>query len=690
MKRFVFSTAGLLSWSLGLSVAAQDLPIAPNQSSQATSLQDYLQQRPSLQAESLKSLPSRILTQNSPNNETAPATEEPEEEIIVEEQRQPQTSAPVYEITGEEIDKQGANSVTEALRNLPGFAINDAGFAADIHTGFYYRGTTLNQNIFLLNGRSIGSNVNTYHGATDLNSILTGDIERIELSSGTASTLYGSEAFGGVVNIITKTPTAPTKVNALAQAGSYGQQNYRLGVAGALNAFGYALNYEHYQAENDYRVPRGAANRDADGRLFNADTTFNNYSGRFSYQVNPRNTVSLDAYQVSSQKGLIYFGFPLQRDRLNHDALNLGLSWKALIGNGNDSILTATVGYNKDDFKTFGPTRSVFFRRGELDSQGLTARVEHNWQVTPIYNLRYGIDLKREVFEGETFSDVPQLIRFNETEERDRTNTALFLLNTVKVAKNVQLELGLRQNFNSEFSNSTHPSAGVRWNVSPTVAVRGSWVSVRRIPGIDQLYLYDTVHGWFPNADLKPETGSAWTAGVDMTIAPRLTAQLTYFGNTLKDRIGIVAGRWENIALVKTNGLEAALRWQLTRQFSLLANYTYTDAQIGKGADKGLQLSTVPFSIAQLGVGYDSNGWQVNVYASYNSGSRRALFADAGVSTRDFSPDWLNLDLNVRIPVTKNLALQLYLENLADQSYEKVNRIYQPGLTFRLGVSANF
>jgi vitamin B12 transporter len=615
---------------------------------------------------------------------------EPEEEIIVEGKKEPTTSSPIYVITGEEIEKQGSNSITEVLKNLPGFVVNDAGFGADVHTGLYYRGTTLNQNVFLFNGRSLGSNINLYHGATDLNTLLTGDIERVELSSGTASTLYGSEAFGGIVNILTKEPSGSLKINALVQAGSYGQQNYRVGLAGSSGALSYALGYERFQAENDYPVPRGAANRGADGRLFNGDTKFDNYYGRLAFKIDPRNTLSLDTYKITSRKGLLYFGFPLQRDRLNHDGLNVGLSWKALLGGGQDSTLTATLSYSRDYFNTFGPTQNVFSRQGVLDSQGLTARVEHNWQISAAYNLRYGVDLKSEFFSGETTSNVPQFIRFNETENRDRTNTALFLLNTFKILETLQLEVGLRQNFNSTYGSAANPSFGARWDFMPNLALRGSWVSVRRNPGLDQLYLFDTVHNWLPNSTLKPETGSAWTAGLDIRVAPTVKAQLTYFGNSLEDRLGVVAGRWGNIGLVTTNGLEAGVRWQITPQFSVLANYTYTDARIKTGAERGLQLSTIPFSVAQLGIGYDSNGWQVNLYANYYSGSRRALFTDTGVSTTDFSPAWVNLDLNARIPLSQNVGFLIYLENLANESYEKVNRIYQPGLTFRLGLSANF
>ncbi|HEY9634107.1 MAG TPA: TonB-dependent receptor [Coleofasciculaceae cyanobacterium] len=631
---------------------------------------------------------------SSPTNKTDPnATQEQEEiEITVTGEREsiPETSAPVYVITEEEIQQQGSNTVAEVLRGLPGFSINNVGFGADIHTGTYYRGASINQSVFLLNGRSIGTNINTYHGATDLNSLPVGSIERVELSSGTSSTLYGSGAFGGIVNIITKQGEQVPRLNGLVQYGSYDQSNYQASYGGSAGSLRYNFSYEKYEAENRYRVPVGAANRDAQGRLFNGDTATDNYYASLSLDLNPRNTISLDGYKISSRRGLLYFGFPLQTDRLDHDVFNVGLSWKTLLGGGEESVLRTTLAYNQDFFNTYGPTQNIYYRTGTLDSQVITGRVEHQWQMTSNNKLTWGVDLQNNVLDGDVLSTAPTQIALNETENRDRFHTALFALNTWKLSDAFQTDLGLRQNFSSEFGSYLNPSVGARWAVTRSVAVRGSWALVQNNPGLDQLYVYDTVHNWLPNPNLKPETGSSWTAGLDVGLSPSLTGQFTYFGNRLADRLGILTGRWANIGLVNTNGIEVALRWKMTSKWSTFLNYTYTDAKIKTGSEQGLQLGLVPYSVAQAGVGYSSGGWQLNLIASYNSGSRRAFFNSSGQSTTDFSPSWLNLDLSARIPVSRNLGLVVYLENLADKIYEKANRIYQPGLTFRIGLQSNF
>jgi vitamin B12 transporter len=290
-------------------------------------------------------------------------------------------------------------------------------------------------------------------------------------------------------------------------------------------------------------------------------------------------------------------------------------------------------------------------------------------------------------------SNNPALIRFNGIVNRDRFSLALFALNTFQLDPNFQLELGLRQNLTSEFGSYLNPTVGTSWKITPDLTFRNSFAVLQRNPGLDQLYVFDTVHNWLANPNLVPEKGVAYTAGIDWRVSDQFLAQLSYFGSNLSDRLGIIAGRWENVGQVNTNGIEAALKLQITPEFSSFLNYTYTDAKIGSSktaSQVGLQLATIPYSVGKLGVSYASNGWQANLFFNYYSGSRRAIFAASGISTTDFSPSYLSLDFNSKIPLASNLALTINLENLTDRSYEKTNRIFQPGLTYRIGLQASF
>jgi vitamin B12 transporter len=626
-----------------------------------------------------------------------PSAAEPELEINVTGNRRLDLpkSAPIYTIESQQIDRQGSKNVADVLKNLPGFAINDVGYGADIHTGTYYRGASINQMIILLNGRSISNNINTYHGATDLNSIPVDAIDRIELSSGASTILYGSETFGGVVNIITKTYKGTPQTNVSAELGSYGRQNYRASYTGGDRNLNYRVGVEKYRIDNNYNTPVGSANRDpATGKLFNADTDATSYSGNVSAALNDRNQLDFDITKTDSRRGLVYFGFPLQKDRLNHDALNLGLNWRSQLTNDQSSILNTTISYSQDYFDSTGPS-GTNTRTGKLDTKSITGKVDHTWKMSPTNTLRWGGELQNRTLDGSSISTVPARIAFNDVENRNAFNTALFAVDTWKVNDKVAVDLGFRQNFNSQFGNYLNPSLGSRWEINPNLALRASVAGAQRNPGLDQLYLFDTVHGWFPNPNLKPETGTTWTAGVDLAFSPTSIGTINYFGSNLDNRIATQAisptvTQWSNIGQVATNGLEIGFKQQLTPQWSAFTNYTYTDAKIQSGVERGSQLSFVPFSVAQLGVGYANQGWEVNLMTNYNSGTRRAFFTNPGQTSNNFVPSFLNLDLGARIPVNENIGVNLYVENLADVQYERVNRIYSPGRTFRAGVSANF
>ncbi len=648
---------------------------------------------PSTDAKLLTQQPASSQVQDEKNPEqTAPPNQNNADidlQVVGEKDTLPQ-STPTYVIEKEEIEKQGATSVADVLKRMPGFVINNVGHGADIHTGTYYRGASINQTVILINGRPINNNINTYHGATDLNSIPVEAIDRVELYSGTATALYGSSAFGGVINIITKQGSTTPKFNAAAEFGSLNLNNQQASFSGGSQNVRYNLSFERFFIDNRYQVPVGAANRDASGNLSNADTATSTYFGSLAVDLDKKNTINFDVKTLSSRRGLIYFGFPLQQDRLDHDGLDIGLSWKSQLAQG--SNLTTIVGYNKDYFSTYGPTAfqgRQFYRTGTLDTQQFTTRVEHEWQIVANNRLRWGLDLKNTDLNSTSDSTSPNRIALNDIENRSLLNTALFAVNTFNISDAFTVDLGLRQSFDSQFGNYLNPSAGFRYAFTPNIAVRGSWAGGQRNPGLDQLYTYDTVHGWLPNPNLKPETGSSWTAGVDVNLAQNIVGQFTYFGSSLDNSLSVVQGQWQNIGLVDTNGFEAALRWRVARNWSTFVNYTYTDAQVKTGADRGLQLGLIPYSSVQAGIGYEQDGWQANLYTTYNSGSRRALFTNPGDKNTDFTESYLNLDFSGRLPLSKNLGLTFYLENLLGEQYERVNRIYSPGFTFRVGLSSS-
>jgi outer membrane cobalamin receptor len=612
----------------------------------------------------------------------------------------PSQTSPSYSIPKGEIKKKGAQNLGQTLRGAPGFAINDVGRGADIHTGSYYRGRSLSNSVILLNGRPISNKINTYHGGTDLNALPVESVENVELSSGSSSTLYGSEgAFSGVVNIIPKEGVGPAQLNAKVEFGSLGQSDYRASYGGSDDKVSYLVSFQDSTSENNYPVPVGSTNRDpATGRFFNSGTSLTSYAANVSLELDQRNTLSFDATKIVSRKGLLYTFNPflstLNRDRLDHDGWNVGLSWKSLLTENGDSTLTTTLGYNQDYFNTYGPNGLLTASRtGTLDTKQLTARVEHQLLTSSTNTVRYGVDLQNNQLIGTVLGTNGTNAQGGSSPTQDRSvlNTSLFLLDTWNISRDLTLELGGRGSFDSQFGNYFNPSAGLRWAMSPSVTMRASWAGAQRNPGLDQLYVFDTVHGWSPNANLRPETGSSWNAGVDVQFSPDVTGQFTYYGSSITNRLNVQNNQWQNIGGVEVGGFESALKWQMAPQWNTFLNYTYTDARILSGQDKGLQDSLIPYSVAQAGIGYQHEGWQANLIANYSSGSRRAFFTLPGENTRDFTAPFVTLDLTGRVPLSRTTAVNVYLENLGGASFERVNRIYTPpGIVYRMGMETTF
>ncbi len=650
---------------------------------------------------------SQEVSPSAPDSESVPKASSDGDVPLFEprvksKQTGPSQTSPSYSIPRAEIQQKGAQNLGQTLRGAPGFAINDVGRGADIHTGTSYRGRSLNDSVLLLNGRPLGNKISTYHGGTDLNALPVESVENVELSSGASSTLYGTEGgFGGVVNVIPREGVGPPQLKARAEFGSLGQSDYRASYGGSDDKVSYLFSFQNSTAENNYAVPFGSTNRDANGRFFNSDTALTSYAANVSLELDQRNTLSFDTTKIVSRKGLLYSFNPalttLNRDRLDHDGWNVGLSWKSLLTENGDSTLTTTLGYNQDYFNTYGPIGNLTASRtGTLDTKQLTARVEHQLLTSNTNTLRYGIDLQNNQLIGTVIGTNPgSNVQSGSAPTQDRSilNTGIFILDTWNVSRDLTLELGGRGSFDSQFGSYFTPSAGIRWAVSPSVTARASWAGAQRNPGLDQLYVFDTVHNWRPNGNLRPETGSSWNAGLDVQFSPDFTGKFTYYGSSITNRLGIQSSQWQNIGGVEVGGFESALKWQMAPQWATFLNYTYTDARILSGPDQGLQDGLIPYSVAQAGIGYQHEGWQVNLIANSSSGSRRAFFnrPQAGETTRDFTPPFITLDLTGRVPLSRTTAVNVYLENLGGASFERVNRIFTPpGIIYRMGLETTF
>ncbi|MEO0935316.1 MAG: TonB-dependent receptor plug domain-containing protein, partial [Cyanobacteria bacterium J06641_2] len=254
---------------------------------------------------------------------------------------------PVYVINREEIEAQGARTVKEALRFVPGI-LPDGTVGTEIGglSGQFIRGSNTGQVLILLNGRPIN---NLGSGGFDLAEITTDIVERVEVLPGGGSTLYGSDAIGGTINIITSRPTEDITTKAQLRFGSYDLNEQSIQNSGKQGNISWLIGYNRTRANNnfDYSIPEAGF----DGTRENADVLYNNLNLQVNAELDERQSLSFNTMYLAKDQGVpggvatpqAAFNSLTDNNRKYTDQVLTDLTWNAKLGKADDSLLTARV-----------------------------------------------------------------------------------------------------------------------------------------------------------------------------------------------------------------------------------------------------------------------------------------------------------------------------------------------------------
>lgn len=652
--------------------------------------------------------------------------------------RQSETTAPAYTIDRRQLEQKGARTLGDAIRNVPGVASNIYGAGSDVHNGHFIRGLPTTSTAILIDGRPI-SNLNQQH--FDPGEIPVNNVERVEVMPTGGTTLYGSTALGGVINVITRKPTRPLEGQVSVEFGSYGYSKYGAYYQGRSGNFTYNLAYENFNTLNNYfySVERPV------GRLTgirpNGDFSQRSYNLNLSYDIDPRNTLSLDTYIRNTAKGVspfsitdtrtnVFAGLSAEqlgfnndhKSRLSTDTWGVALTWDSKLGQGNDSTAQVRLSLDRSRNRELDPAGEDFQTGVYL----LGLRATHNWQLTPSWNLTYGLDWLKEI----GTSEVVNLNQVDYNTSLDRP--AVFFLNEFRLAPNLLMNAGARYSVTSQYGNSFDPSIGVRWQIAPNFALRSNWSQGFKAPNFDDLY-GKTVHKGNPN--LLPERGSFWDAGFDWEPTPSTSLRFSTFISDVRNllTINLVDPRQPdfpyfaslgyingdrvrvNYPAVYITGLEFGFNWKMSPRWELFATGTYTDARIIDGLRPDIsqtQYQLVPFLVGNLGLSYATpSGFRAALFANVVGGrsvdtyhvgpsdievrdpaTNNPIFLEhiAKLPTGSTLPGYATLDLSLRVPMGENLTANAYIENLLGTYFEKSYGNPAPGTNFRLGLKSTF
>jgi vitamin B12 transporter len=616
----------------------------------------------------------------------APAWAQPgldDEAVVVSATRIPtpitQVASSVTVITAADIESRQQRSLPDVLRSVPGLNIVQTGGAGG-QTSLFLRGTNSNHTKVLLDGIDI-ADPSTPSGAADISKLLAGDIAKVEVLRGPQGALYGSDAIGGVVSIITKGGEGPMAITADTEGGSFGTFNQRGSVSGSQGAFHYAASLQHFHSGSTpvtplNLLPPGQRRNDdfydnvtATAKL-GYDVTDNFDLGFTGRTLNSLGKVTGDAFDFVN-----FTSFPSPtRTRISSIQYQSRATAHLVLWDGR---LDQTLGV------AYGSAITATQDPDNGDSRAIGDRIKLDWQG----NLAV-MDGEMLVLGAETARDAlhPGLsFGFPSTLSQGITTNAGFAELQSDFGFGLYNSASIRYDDNSRFGNKTTWRIAPAWVIEETgTKLKVSAGSGFKAPALQQLY--GTFGG---NAALKPETSFGYDVDVEQSLLDgALTGGITWFQNNIRNLI--VSGpapafQLANIGRARTDGVESFIAWKALDTLTLRADYTYTDA-----LDAGTKLALLRRPRHKASVGAD---WQATDDLSL---AATLLYVGPQIDgNRDFSiprlkmPDYVTLDLAVSYRVSEKWSLFGRIENVTDTDYQSPDGFLRPGIGAYGGIKVN-
>lgn len=486
-------------------------------------------------------------------------------------------------------------------------------------------------------------------------------IERIEIVKGGGSALYGSDAAGGVINIITKRGKENRTTIDVA-AGAWSTQEYRVMHEGSAGDWSWSIaggidrrGYMRYKSDGETR------------KMPKSDYRNNELSLRVDKKLGAGDSLTLSVvhHRLDGNSHNLQFMSTSHVDRLYND-------WSASY---NFKENTTTPGV----LRVFDNYKSMEFS-GAFQSRLTGVDYQNGWQLGKNHRLVAGAEWHR--------SSSTNLANGYDGERL--TNTALYVQDTFEYGK-WSLIPGVRMDHHSEFGTHYSPKLAVNYAASDKTQVYASWGRVFAAPQADDLYYHNVGWGMFGNRNLKPESGHTETIGVRHAFDAKKSLELSVFRSKIHDAI-----RWvynpiafttnaTNIDLEKKRGLELTYRQELSKQWSYDLGYSYIRTERDKGTGQGLvwENSNTRPNGYRIGIRYGAGAWKANLNATMGAGLDRTVFGQKSYTI---------VDLNVDYAIDAHTSAYVKLLNLTNAQYPVYNSKYYPGQGrfFQAGLTYEF
>lgn len=589
------------------------------------------------------------------------------EDMVVTASRVPtqkvDTPADISVITKEEIADQNYASASDALRAIPG--VNVLGSGA--------KGSSMGQDKILLNGdervlvlvdgrrMNLGSSGNS--SADWLPPVNA--IERIEVLKGGGSALYGTDAVGGVINVIMKKGSdIGNHVTVKAAGGSWNAEQYAISASGSTDSGLGLIVSATKERRGEYKF------KNANGKsqlLKNSGYDDTGVIVKLDQKVGEDNRIGVNFEHINAEGGspFGYSGFG-NTDSHKRISNNVALRYDWNESSDERGYVQVYKNYQHAHFRS-----PVASRQSNFTDSTIGLEAQQNFKFSDTDELTVGLEYYKTTVDNTALY----------TGERDVNNKAIFAENRWEFAPSWQLNTGLRYDHHSKYGSEVTPKVALNKKFDENSNVYLSWGRVFNAPTTDDLFWHQVDSSqWgtfytYGDPNLKPEKGYVWTFGGNTKLNEKTSLSANVFYSKITDAID-----WDytsvpnytlavNVNKEKRRGLELSLNHDFDDNLSAYASYTYVQVKQDKGKGFTKDLTTKP-NIYRAGLKYKNADWLFTLNANAVTGQSEKNFVDSSYFT---------LDLGAQYKINDNAKLFINGYNLTNARYAEFGGLYKNG-----------
>lgn len=583
------------------------------------------------------------------------------EDMVVTASRVPtqkvDTPADISVITKEEIADQNYANVSDALRAIPG--VNVLGSGA--------KGSSMGQDKILLNGdervlvlvdgrrMNLGSSGNS--SADWLPPVNA--IERIEVLKGGGSALYGTDAVGGVINVIMKKGSdIGNHVTVKAAGGSWNAEQYAISASGSNDSGLGLIVSATKERRGEYKF------KNANGKsqmLKNSGYDDTGVIVKLDQKVGEDNRIGVNFEHINAEGGSP-FGYSKWGTTDSHKRIsnNVALRYDWNESSDEKGYVQVYKNYQHAHFRSPSVSNQSNFTDSTV---GFEAQQNFKFSETDAFTA--GLEYYKTTVDNNALY----------TGKRDINNKAIFAENRWEFAPTWQLNTGLRYDHHSRYGSEVTPKVALNKKFDENSNVYLSWGRVFNAPTTDDLFWYQPgAYPTYGDPELKPEKGYVWTLGGNAKLNDKTDISASVFYSDIKDAIDWV---WDggtitqaiNVNKEKRRGLELSLNHDFDDNLSAYASYTYVQVKQDKGYGFAKDLTTKP-NIYRAGLKYKNADWLFTLNANAVTGQSEKQFVDSSYFT---------LDLGAQYKINDNAKLFINGYNLTNARYAEFGGLYKNG-----------